>query len=72
MKKLLLPLFSLAICVESLDAQTQQVSVVEYCPAPGQFVNLLPEVEEGMTKEQVLKACEDQLSKPGYLVHLGG
>lgn len=72
MKKLLLPLFSLALFSGNADAQTQEVSVLEYCPAPGQFVNLLPEVEEGMTKEQVLKACEEQLSKPGYLVHLGG
>lgn len=53
-------------------AQTQQVSVLEYCPAPGQFVNLLPEVTGDMTKEQVLKACEEQLSQDGYLVHLGG
>lgn len=72
MRKFLLSFFTLALCVGSVDAQTQQVSVVEYCPAPGQFVNLLPEVEEGMTKEQVLKECEEQLSKPGYLVHLGG
>lgn len=72
MKKLLLPFIAATLFIGNADAQTQQVSVLEYCPAPGQFVNLLPEVEEGMTKEQVLKACEEQLSKPGYLVHLGG
>lgn len=72
MRKIILPLFAALLFADNVNAQTQHVSVLEYCPAPGQFVNVLPEVEEGMTKEQVLKACEDQLSKPGYLVHLGG
>ena len=38
-------------CMSSL-AQSQHVSVVEYHPAPGQFVNVLPEYSEGMTHEQ--------------------
>ena len=70
MKKLLLA-FALCAMTAVAGAQTQKVSVLEYCPAPGQFVNVLPEVEEGMTREQVLKACEEQLAKKGYLVHLG-
>lgn len=70
MKKLLLA-FALCAMTAVAGAQTQKVSVLEYCPAPGQFVNVLPEVEDGMTREQVLKACEEQLAKKGYLVHLG-
>ena len=34
-------------------AQTQQVTVVELHPAPGQFVNTLPEASEGATHEEV-------------------
>ena len=71
MRKLLLPLFAATLLAGNAVAQTQKVEVLEYCPAPGQFVNVLPEVEEGMTRSQVLKACEDVLSKKGYLVHLG-
>ena len=52
MKKLLLA-FALCAMTAVAGAQTQKVSVLEYCPAPGQFVNVLPEVEEGMTREQV-------------------
>lgn len=70
MKNLITTMLLFAAAV-SASGQTQKVEVLEYCPAPGQFVNVLPEVEEGMTKEQVLKACEDVLSKNGYLVHLG-
>ena len=35
-------LFTAAV---SASGQTQKVEVLEYCPAPGQFVNVLPEVE---------------------------
>ena len=58
MRKLLLPLFAATLLAGNAVAQTQKVEVLEYCPAPGQFVNVLPEVEEGMTRSQVLKACE--------------
>lgn len=71
MRKLLLPLFAATLLAGNAVAQTQKVEVLEYCPAPGQFVNVLPEVEEGMTRAQVLKACEEVLSQNGYLVHLG-
>ena len=43
MKKLLLA-FALCAMTAVAGAQTQKVSVLEYCPAPGQFVNVLPEV----------------------------
>ena len=44
--------------------------VLEYHPAPGQFVNTLPEFNEGDTYEELLQRCADQLND-GLLVHLG-
>lgn len=52
-------------------AQTQTVTVLEYCPAPGQFVNTLPAADEESTYEDVLKGAEEQLNGDGSLVHLG-
>ena len=34
------------VVAEVSFAQTQEVEVLEYHPAPGQFVNMLPEAEE--------------------------
>ena len=56
-------------CMSSL-AQSQHVSVVEYHPAPGQFVNVLPEYSEGMTHEQICLQATEALQEEG-LVHLG-
>ena len=56
-------------CMSSL-AQSQHVSVVEYHPAPGQFVNVLPEYSEGMTHEQICLQATEALQQEG-LVHLG-
>lgn len=47
--------------------------VVEYCPAPGQFVNELPKIKEGDDIEAVLASCTRSLANDkGELVHLGG
>lgn len=35
--------------------------VYEYCPAPGQFVNLIPEFEAGDTHESILGKVEEQI-----------
>lgn len=51
-------------------AQTQNVQVLEYHPAPGQFVNVLPDADASTTQEEVNRRCEGQLSGDG-LVHLG-
>ncbi len=51
-------------------AQTQDVTVVEYHPAPGQFVNVLPEASEGDTHEQVCQRATEAL-REGGLVCLG-
>lgn len=65
-------LFSLATftCCISLQAQTQRVEVVEYHPAPGQFVNILPEGDASVSHEEMCRRCEEQM-EDGNLVHLG-
>ena len=52
------------------QAQTQLVQVLEYHPAPGQFVNTLPSADENTTQEEVNQRCEEQLNSDA-LVHLG-
>lgn len=47
--------------------------VFEYVPAPGQFIHLIPEVTDDMSREQVLEAADRQLvgdERPG-MVSLG-
>lgn len=51
-------------------AQTQQVTVVELHPAPGQFVNTLPQASEGTTHEEVCAAATQSLADE-ELIHLG-
>lgn len=47
--------------------------VVEFCPAPGQFVNVLPKIEEGDCIDTVLKRCTEALANDRRaLVSLGG
>ena len=58
------------LTVSLLQAQTKQFSVVEYHPAPGQFVNLLPEAEEGTTHAEICRRCEELLEDES-VVHLG-
>ena len=53
-------LLSLSMGVAS--AQTQNVEVVELHPAPGQFVNTMPQAEEGTTHEEVCKEATEALN----------
>lgn len=59
-----------SMCFASLSAQTQHVEVIEYHPAPGQYVNTLPEAEEGISHDEVCRRCTEQL-EDGNLIHLG-
>lgn len=47
------------------------VTVIEYCPAPGQFVNEMPEYREGMTASDMTAAANSAVAA-GDLVSLGG
>lgn len=67
----IIALFALSVCALQGQAQTQQVQVLEYHPAPGQFVNTLPSADENTTQEEVNQRCEEQLNRYGPLVHLG-
>lgn len=59
-----------AIASLATQAQSNNIKVLEYCPAPGQFVNTLPEYVEGDTYNDLLRRCEEQL-QDGLPVHLG-
>lgn len=64
-------LASLLLClVLTSTAQTQTVEVMEFHPAPGQFVNVMPEATEGMTQADICQKATEQLEK-GLLLHLG-
>lgn len=47
--------------------------VLEFCPAPGQFVNSLPEYEEGDTEDDILQKCTEYIAgvESGSLISLG-
>ena len=45
--------------------------VFEYCPAPGQFINTMPEVTNNDTPETLRQKAEAAL-KSGYMISLGG
>lgn len=40
---------------EDIEYSPYLSKVYDFCPAPGQFVNTMPEYEEGDTKETILK-----------------
>ena len=61
-------LLSLAVAANAQSKQT--IKVIEYCPAPGQFINNLPSIDAGMSQEERLKVCEKQL-EDGNPVCLG-
>lgn len=56
--------------VTTISAQTQDVEVVEFHPAPGQFVNELPSAEEDETHESICQKATQQL-RDSMLLHLG-
>ena len=70
--KLITFLFTALLCIlTSANAQSQQViRVLEFCPAPGQFTNTLPDIDATMSKAERLQACEQQL-QDGNLISLG-
>lgn len=48
----------------------QRVEVLEYHPAPGQFVNTMPSADETTGYDEVCRRCEERLNDEA-LVHLG-
>ena len=71
MKRSIILIAALLTIVVTASAQAKQtVKVLEYCPAPGQFINNIPSIDNTMSAEERLKACEEQL-EDGNLVCLG-
>lgn len=68
MKYLFITLISLLSL--SSYAQTNTLTCVDFLPAPGQFVNVLPAYEEGDTKADMLDKCTEFINN-GSLIHLG-
>lgn len=62
--------FALLFGTFCASAQTQDVTVLEYHPAPGQFVNTLPTASSTSTQEEMCEECTQSLHD-GSLVHLG-
>ncbi len=47
--------------------------VLEYCPAPGQFINLMPRYDKGDTQADMLQKCTEALANNARgMVSLGG
>lgn len=54
--------FTVNVIHEEVEYSTYISRVYEYCPAPGQFVNTMPQYEEGDTYADILKKCEESIS----------
>ena len=54
----------------ALTAVRQNITVLDYSPAPGQFVNVIPEYEEGDTRESMNAKATEYLNN-GDMISLG-
>lgn len=64
---------AMLVCTKALAQSPYIDKVYEFCPAPGQFVNLLPEYEEGDTEETMRQKANDCLANDAQeMVSLGG
>ncbi len=61
-----------ALCAFALTAgaQTQEVTVLEYHPAPGQFINTIPEAYENSSQQELCRKCSESMNEGG-LISLG-
>ncbi len=55
---------------QAMESVRLKVSVIDYFPAPGQFVNVIPEYEEGDTRESMNQKATESLCN-GDLISLG-
>lgn len=51
--------FEVHVLHEEVEYSPFIADVIEYCPAPGQFVNVMPEYEEGDTYADMLKKAKE-------------
>lgn len=65
--------FTVTVLHEDVDYSPYISKVYEYCPAPGQFINTMPEYEEGDDYADMLKKVEESISGTNDdVVSLGG
>ena len=65
--------FKVAVFEEDVAYSRYITDVYEYCPAPGQFVNVLPKYEPGDTQQSMVRKVEESISgRNDVLVSLGG
>lgn len=65
--------FTVKVMHEEVEYSPWITKVYEYCPAPGQFVNEMPQYEEGDTYADILQKCEESISgKNDVMISLGG
>lgn len=69
-KKLIIGTALASFALLTASAQTQKVKVLEFHPAPGQFVNMLPEATETTTHEEICQKATESLENE-VLLHLG-
>ena len=61
---------AIIVLAEEIEYKSSMTKVIEFNPAPGQFINDLPEYEEGDTKERIRQKTEQYLLN-GSMVSLG-
>lgn len=65
--------FKIFVVHEEIEYSPYISKVLEYCPAPGQFVNEMPRYENGDTYESILQKVEDCISGTNdIMITLGG
>lgn len=65
--------FRVNVFHEEVDYSPYISKVYDYCPAPGQFINVMPQCDEGDTYADILKRVEESISGTNdVLVSLGG
>ena len=69
MKKFFIVLFSFLSCVSLLKGEENNAVIIEYLPAPGQFVNILPAV--GSNPADATVKAQQNIDR-GSMISLGG
>lgn len=65
--------FTITVMHEEVEYSPYIARVLEYCPAPGQFVNEMPMYEEGDTYADILQKAEESISGTNdVMISLGG
>lgn len=65
--------FTVNVLHEEVEYSPYIARVLQYCPAPGQFINEMPKYEEGDTYADILKKAEESISGTNdIMISLGG